>query len=170
MSDALRWDELTAFSETYTCYSAAVAAWASHERADWPSAVNPGLWLTVVEAAEGALGFAHFPADLRGRLGLTRVGAAGSGDAVDRVLDELDRSGRVIVAGDGFRLPWHVAHERRHVPHWFVLAGTRERPEAIDPFACRNQLGIQAPARAPLNSANVLDRGAGRESRLITAS
>ena len=50
------------------------------------------------------------------------------------MLDESARSGRVIVAGDGFNLPWHVAHGRRHVPHWFVLAATGERPEVVDPF------------------------------------
>jgi hypothetical protein len=84
-------------------------------------------------------------------LGLVRVGADGSGaEAVEEVVAELRRSGRVIVAGDGFRLPWHVAHGRRHVPHWFVLAGDPDRLEVLDPFACRNELGVQEAARVPI--------------------
>ena len=152
------WESLTAFSETYTCYSSAVATWAAHDRADWPSAVNPGLTLTVLDAGEGLFGFAHFPPRLRPRLGLVRTGVEGPGtDAVDGVLAELERSGRVIVAGDGFRLPWHVAHGRRHVPHWYVLSGTAEQLEAIDPFACRNELGVQRAARVPLARAELAE-------------
>jgi hypothetical protein len=142
------WEDLTAFSETYTCYSAAVASWAAHERSDWPSLVDTGLTLTIFDAGEDLLGFAHFPATLRAGLGLTRVWVQEAGaEAVDGVLAELERSGRVIVAGDGRRLPWHVAHGRRHVPHWYVLAGTPDDLEVLDPFACRNELGVQQSVR-----------------------
>jgi hypothetical protein len=151
MSSEDLWDGLTAFSETYTCYSSAVATWAAHDRADWRSAVDPGLALTVIDAGDGLFGFAHFPSSLRAQLGLVRTGVEGAGsDAVDCVLAELERSGRVIVAGDGFRLPWHVAHGRRHVPHWYVLSAAGARLEAIDPFACRNELGVQQAARVPV--------------------
>ncbi len=151
MSASSEWSSLTAFSDTYTCYSSAVATWRAHEREDWPSAVNPGLALTVLDAGGGLFGFAHFPPELRAELGLVRVGVEGSETrALDGVLAELERSGRVIVAGDGFRLPWHVAHERRHVPHWFVLTGTPDELEAIDPFACRNELGVQEAVRVPI--------------------
>jgi hypothetical protein len=34
-----------------------------------------------------------------------------------------------------------------HVPHWFVLT---EGPEIVDPFACRNELGVQVACRAPI--------------------
>jgi hypothetical protein len=158
MSAEELWEGLSAFSETYTCYSSAVATWVAHERADWPSAVDPGLALTVLDAGDGLFGFAHFPPRLRAQLGLVRTGVAGPGtDAVDGVLAELKRSGRVIVAGDGFRLPWHVAHGRRHVPHWYVLSGTAEQMEAIDPFACRNELGVQQAARVPLARAELAE-------------
>ncbi|HEX5851456.1 MAG TPA: hypothetical protein VFY36_00025 [Solirubrobacteraceae bacterium] len=151
MSAGAEWSSLTAFSETYTCYSSAVATWVAHEREDWPSAVNPGLALTVLDAGEGLFGFAHFPPRLRAELELVRVGLDGPGPkALEGVLAELERSGRVIVAGDGFRLPWHVAHDRRHVPHWYVLAGTPDRLEVIDPFACRNELGVQEARRVPI--------------------
>jgi hypothetical protein len=148
-SDAL-WGNLTAYSDTYTCYSAAVASWVAYERDDWCSRINPGLSLTVVDAGEGLLGFVHFPPGLRARLGLVRVSRAEADEAVEGVLAELARSGRVIVAGDGFRLPWHVAHGKRHVPHWYLLAGTPDHIEAIDPFACRNELGAQPATRVPI--------------------
>ncbi|MHB8243211.1 MAG: hypothetical protein ACYDHN_14630 [Solirubrobacteraceae bacterium] len=156
MSADSLWDGLSAFSETYTCYSSAVATWVAHDRADWPSAVNPGLALGVLEAGDGLFGFSHFPPGLRAELGLVRVGLEGSeADMLGGVLSELERSGRVIVAGDGFRLPWHVAHGRRHVPHWYVLAGEPDRLEAIDPFACRNDLGLQAATRTPIARADL---------------
>src|SRR5437660_9760159 len=145
------WAGLTAFSETYTCYSAAVATWIAHERGDWPSVVNTGLALTVVPVGDGLFGFAHFPPRLRAELGLVRTGLDGPPQQlVDAVLAELERSGRVIVAGDGFRLPWHVAHRRRHAPHWYALAGTPDRLEVLDPFACRSELGVQHAMRTPI--------------------
>jgi hypothetical protein len=143
-----RWEELCAFSDTYTCYSSAVASWAAGEREEWAAAIDPGLTLRILDAGEGLFGFVHFPPGLRAELGLVRVSCDGPpAAAVEGVLAELQRSGRVVVAGDGFRLPWHVAHGRRHVPHWYVLSGTPARPEAIDPFACRNELGVQQAAR-----------------------
>jgi hypothetical protein len=148
MSTDSMWSELVAFSDTFTCYSSAVASWLAHERRDWPTALNPGLALTVTHAEGGLFGFAHFPAGLRAELGLVRVGLDGAGsEAIEGVLAELERSGRAIVAGDGFALPWHVAYGRRHVPHWYVLAGPPDRLEAIDPFACRNDLGVQSATR-----------------------
>jgi hypothetical protein len=148
MSVESMWSALSEFSETYTCYSAAVAAWVAHEREDWPSLVNPGLALSVVPAEGRLFGFAHFPPTLRRELGLERVGLDGTGEeALEKVLAEVGRSGRAIVAGDGFRLPWHVAHGKRHVPHWYVLSGAAGQLEAIDPFACRNDLGVQQATR-----------------------
>jgi hypothetical protein len=152
MSADSLWAELVAFSETYTCYSSAVASFLAHERRDWASVLNPGLTLTVIDGGEGLFGFAHFPPRLRAELGLVRVGLDGGGsEAVEGVLAELARSERVIVAGDGLRLPWHVAHGRRHVPHWYVLAGEPDRIEIVDPFACRNELGVQPATRLAIS-------------------
>ena len=118
---------------------------------DWASVIDPGLALTVVDAGDGLFGFAHFQPRLRAQLGLVRAGVDGPGpEAVEEVVAELHRSGRVIVAGDGFRLPWHVAHGRQHVPHWYVLAGAPDRLEVVDPFACRNELGVQEATRASI--------------------
>jgi hypothetical protein len=36
------------------------------------------------------------------------------------------------------------------VPHWYVLAGPVDAPEVLDPFACRNELGVQQAARLPV--------------------
>lgn len=142
------WEQLTPFSDTYTCYSAALATWVACERDDWARLINPGLWLTLVPCPNRLFGFAHFPPMLRSTLGLVRTGAdVGPPEAVDSLLDELRRNGRVIVTGDGFHLPWHVGFGRRHVPHWFVLVDALEGLTVLDPFACRNDLGVQEASR-----------------------
>lgn len=144
------WQEVGSYADTYTCYSAALATWMAYQDADWAWMLDPGLWLTVAERPDGLFAFAHFPPGLHARLGLARTGSSDRSQALSGVLEELDRSGRVIVAGDGFRLPWHVAFERRHVPHWFVL-GSGNGPSVIDPFSCRNELGVQRPHRAAIS-------------------
>jgi hypothetical protein len=145
------WESLTAYSETYTCYSAAVATWAAGRDEDWARLVNPGLWLSVTEEADGLFGFVHFPPGLRSLTTLTRRAADEPQDAIEGVLEELSATGRVIIAGDGFQLPWHVAHQRKHVPHWYVLTAEMN---VVDPFACRNELGTQ------LAHQGILDREA----------
>lgn len=151
------WEALTSFSDTFTCYSAAIATWVAGSRDDWPRVVNPGLWLTLVtDVPDGRFGFVHFAPGLRSALGLERTGSDTEA-AVPGVLEELSASGRVIVAGDGFNLPWHVAYGRRHAPHWYVLGGPPEAPTVLDPFACRNELGTQAAWREPL-AADLLPR------------
>jgi hypothetical protein len=141
-----RWEELVSYSDTFTCYSAAMATWAA-ARDGWQDVVNPGLALVVTEAGDGIFGFAYFPPSLRARLGLDRAGAGDAAAALDGVLAELDRSGRVIVAGDGYRLPWHVAHGRRHVPHWYVVEREGDGLVMLDAFAARNELGVQTVTR-----------------------
>jgi hypothetical protein len=145
------WDSLTAFSDAYTCYSSAIAAWTAFADVDWAGTVDPGLWLTLTREADGLFGFVHFPPGLRRALGLRRTGAATADEALDGVLAEVRRSGRVIVAGNGFRLPWHVAHERVHVPHWYVLIDDGDCATVFDPFTCRNALGIQSDHRAAVS-------------------
>jgi hypothetical protein len=145
------WPRLSSFSETYTCYSSAVATWLAFEDPTWPARLNPGLWLTASDRGDGLFGFSHFPPSLRATLGLERRSADDPAEAAEAVAAELDRSGRAIVAGDGFRLPWHVAFERAHVPHWFVLARTADGRAVLDPFACRNELGLQEAARVPVS-------------------
>jgi hypothetical protein len=147
-----RWERVTSFSETFTCYSAAMAAWAAAADDDWPAVVDPGLSLRVTdpEPGTGIFGFAYFRASLRADLGLSRVGADDAGDAVEGILAEVAASGRAIVAGDGFHLPWHVAFQRRHVPHWYVLAQDAGELVMFDAFAARNDLGVQVVARQPV--------------------
>jgi hypothetical protein len=147
VTEATAWPALTDYSEAFTCYSSAVATWVAAADPSWVAAVNPGLWLALTEEEDGLFGFGHFPPGLRAQLGLVRTGSDDAEEAVEAILAELSRSGRVIVAADGFNLPWHVAHGRVHVPHWFVLM---EGPEVVDPFACRNELGVQVANRVPV--------------------
>jgi hypothetical protein len=151
------WQGLTAFSDVFTCYSSAIAAWLAFEAERWPELLNPGLWLTVTEAGDGLFAFGHLQPGLRSALGLERRGADEGPHAVVGVREELDRSGRAIIAGDGFNLPWHVAFQRRHVPHWFVLASADDGFEFVDPFSCRNEFGWQQPSRAPVSEEALTD-------------
>lgn len=144
---AALWQSLVAYSEVYTCYSSALATWVALDRPSWHRDVNNGLRLTLVEAGHGLFGFSHFSPGLRADLGLVRRASDDDDEAVSAILAELERSGRVIVAGDGFHLPWHVAAGRRHVPHWFVLTGSPDALLVVDPFACRNDLGRQEAAQ-----------------------
>ncbi len=142
-----RWARVLTHSNEFTCYSAALATWLAAADDEWGSFVNPGLWLRITEAHDGLFGFGYFPPALRVRLGLVRTGADDAAEAIAGVRSEIERAGRAIVAGDGYRLPWHVACGRQHVPHWFVLTQTDNRLEFADPFACRNELGVQEAAR-----------------------
>ncbi len=148
-----RWQDLLAYSNDFTCYSAAVATWSATSREDWGRSVNAGLWLTLTEATDGLFGFAYYRPELRAELGLLRTGADECGAAIDGMLAELARSRRVIVAGDGLHLPWHVARGRVHAPHWFVLLDGAGGLEVADPFACRNELGVQKATRQPVERA-----------------
>ena len=149
-ADDSRWLDLARASETYTCYSSAVATWAALGGEDWRALVDTGLNLTVAEADDDLFAFVHFPPGLRTQLGLARRSTGDASTATEAILEELERSGRVVVAGDGFALPWHVAHGKRHVPHWFVLAGSSSAPVVVDPFSARNDLGLQQPTLEPL--------------------
>jgi len=151
---SLVWDELTSLSDTYTCYSSAIAAWAALGSASWASAINGGLHLVVVDAGDALFGFSHLAPELSRTLGLVRRTADDVSEAVAGITAELKANGRVIVAGDGFNLPWHVAHGRRHVPHWFVLAANGAM-SVVDPFTCRNDLGLQQATLEPLDQADL---------------
>jgi hypothetical protein len=148
-----RWEELLAHKDELTCYSAALATWLAGgaDGDEWARFVNTGLYLKLTEAGAGLLGFAYFPAELRARVGLVRTGAQDAGGAIDGVLSELERSGRVIVAGDAFNLHWCVGHERVHTPHWYVISGIPDALEVADPFACRTELGTQEATRGPVS-------------------
>jgi hypothetical protein len=148
-----RWEELLACSDEFTCYSAAVATWLAMVEDDWGRLVSAGLWLTLTEQPDRLFGFGYFRPGRRAELGLVRIGADEGDAAIEGVLAELERRGRVIIAGDGFRLPWHVAHGRVHTPHWYVLLEGTEGLEVADPFACRNELGVQRANRQPIERA-----------------
>lgn len=139
------WEDVAPLGELCTCYSSAFAVWAAFGQAPWRKAVNSGLHLAVVETDGLHFGFSHFPAELGRTLGLARCSSDDPTAAVASILDELAASDRVVVAADGFNLPWHVAHHRRHLPHWFVIARRDGDVAVVDPFTCRNDLGLQRP-------------------------
>jgi hypothetical protein len=149
------WDDLVAAGGRFTCYSSALAAWVAAGGGDWACAVDAGLHLVVTEEPAGRFGFAHLPASLAADLGLVRCAATDPEDALSGVRAALERDGRAIVAGDGHHLPWHVAHDRRHVPHWFTLVAADGGAEVVDPFECRTELGWQRPTRRTMTWAEV---------------
>lgn len=137
------WDELVAESDAFTCYSAALGTWLSLEDPDWAARIDSGLHLAITDERDGLFGFSHFPGRVAADLGLVLRGTDDQDEALTAVERELELHGRVVVAGDGFRLPWHVAFGRRHVPHWFTVCGD----EILDPFAARSELGVQRQER-----------------------
>lgn len=144
------WDELVACSELFTCYSSALSVWTAVDDPVWPATLRTGLHLVVSEEDDGLFGFSLLPPGLGPALGLARRGADDADTAVAAIAGELEARGRVVVTGDGFHLPWHVARGRRHVPHWFTIVAGPDGPELADPFDCRTELGWQRPARQPL--------------------
>ena len=157
MLDEDAWGRLEALSDTFTCYSAAIATWAAAGREDWVELIDPGLELAIAPAGGGLLSFAHLRAGLRAELSLVRTGSEDPQRAEAQALDELERAGRLLVAGDGFNQPWHVAYQRRHAPHWFVLE-RRERELAVaDPFAYTSELGQQRPHRGRIDGVPLAD-------------
>jgi hypothetical protein len=154
---APRWERLLALSNEFTCYSAAMATWLAAADDSWAAAINPGLWLRLTEEPAGLFGFAYFPPVLRARLGLQRTGSDDVGEALEAVLAELERSGRVIAAADGYHLPWHVAAGREHLPHWFTLVGRPDDLVIADPFACVNALGTQAAEHRQVDLAELAE-------------
>jgi hypothetical protein len=153
---ATLWERLTSLSDAYTCYSSALATWAAFGSASWSVTLNAGLRLGLAEADELLFGFCHFEPGLRQDLGLVRASSGEPDEAAAAIVAESERSGRVIVAGDGFNLPWHVAYGRRHVPHWFVLASSGDGLTVVDPFTCRNDLGWQEAVLLPLTEGEEL--------------
>lgn len=149
------WEDVAPLGELYTCYSSAFAVWAAFGSVPVRTAVNSGLHLTLVETDGLEFGFSHFPAELGRTLGLARSSTDDPAEAVERIVDELGASGRVVVAADGFNLPWHVAHGRRHVPHWFVIARQDGDLTVVDPFTCRNDLGLQLPFFAEIDEGDL---------------
>lgn len=141
------WDELAGWGATFTCYSSALAAWLAAGGRPWQAPLDTALHLVLTEEDDDLFGFAHFPPGLAVALGLERRGSDDAEEAVAAIRRELEAGTPVIVHGDGMHLPWHVAHGRRHVPHWFTLRPCPDGPELIDPFDCQTELGRQRPNR-----------------------
>lgn len=147
--DGARWEDVLTCSDCFTCYSAAMATWLAAEDERWRDVLDPGLWLTIVPHGD-VFGFGYWPPQLRARLGLVRAGSDDPAQAVAAVLAEVERSGRAIVAGETYNLPWHLARGRDHLPHWYVLATDDDALVAFDAFEYQTELGMQRPVRQPV--------------------
>ena len=146
-----QWDQLVAAGNDFTCYSAGIATWLIAAEDDWPRLVSTGLWLRLTEEQDGVFGFCYWRPERRAELGLVRNGSNELSEAIDAVLAELETTGRVLVTADGLNLPWHTAAGSHHAPHWFLLSGDSDALEILDPFACRNEFGVQVPTRRPVS-------------------
>jgi hypothetical protein len=148
---AATWDDVLAWGDAFTCYSSALAVWLAADDAAWATTLSSDLHLALSEEGDGLFGFAHFGPGFAATIGLTRRGADAADEAAASIRAELEAHGTVIVTGDGFQLPWHVAHGRQHVPHWFALVAGDDGPEVLDPFEYRTELGMQRATRLPVS-------------------
>ena len=117
--------------------------WTAFGFPNWAAAVDGGLHFALVEADELHFGFSHFPRNTFTHTGTYPPGGRRSRGGHRRHPPRARADRPSIVAADGFNLPWHIAHGRRHVPHWFVIAHREGDLAVIDPFTCRSDLGLQ---------------------------
>lgn len=141
------WAELRAYSDVFTCYSAAVAAALAVTGPGWRDAIDPRLTLTLTDEPDGLFGFVHFAPDFGARARLVRAGTDSADEAVGRITAALGRGEPVVVAGDTRWLPWQVGHGGDPAPHWFTVVAHDEGVEVLDALAMRNTRGEQRPVR-----------------------
>jgi hypothetical protein len=143
---------LAAWGEKLTCYTAALAGWLAAEgQTWWRPLLAGGPVLRIEPAGDGLHKFAHHWRAPAPSLGLALSVAQSWAEAGPALDDLLTRHGRVVIAGDGFRLPWQRAWRRRHVPHWFLLRRTDDgRLRVDDPLTLVNELGRQDSASVVL--------------------
>jgi len=141
------------WGEKLTCYTAALADWlAPEQRAWWRPLLAGGPTLRIEPAGDGLYKFAHHWRAPAPSLGLALSVAGSWAEAGPALEDVAARHGKVVIAGDGFRLPWQRAWRRRHVPHWFVLRRLGDREWYVDdPLTLVNDLGRQEPAAVVLD-------------------
>ncbi|MFJ2581770.1 hypothetical protein [Kitasatospora aureofaciens] len=139
---------IAAWAETLTCYTAAAGSWLAYDRSNWWRPFAAGGPYLAIEPVGDRFRFHHHPRPLCHSLGLSLRTAPHWSGAADGILGELARSGRVVVAGDTFSLPWHPGFGRARAPHWFVLSG--DPLVADDPLGLTGELGRQQPVRVPV--------------------
>lgn len=145
---------LAPWSQALTCYSAALAAWlAVRDPRWWRPLLAGGPTLGTSPADGGLFLFHHHSAPLLPSLGLAVRWTDRWSRARESQREQLARHGAVTVCGDAYRLPWQVAHGRRHGPHWFTVVRGPEGDAVADALAMTTQDGPQQPCRVPLDDA-----------------
>lgn len=140
--------------DVLSCYTAAIAH-TLHLRGVDPSwSIGTQLFLAIRDACDDdpSFEFVHYHTPLLGAgslagLALFRHGASTAKDAA-RAIGVECRKGPVIVSGDTWHLPWHVARGVRHSPHWFVVdfvTPDGARVHIGDAFSYSDDQGEQLP-------------------------
>lgn len=155
----------TVRGDLLSCYTASIAEYMTAAGIDPELAIGTQAYLAIRPADGGICEFIQFHTPLRGdppthSLHLRRRHTADPAEARDRITAEIARSGRAIVVGDTFNVPWQVAFRKAHAPHWFVADsftgdvppaaanGAAERAGAAhvtDRFEFVNDAGEQQP-------------------------
>jgi hypothetical protein len=136
-----------------SCYTASIAEYLAGVGIDVDLAIGAQAYLAVRPAESGACEFVQFHTPLRGdvpthSLRLARRRADSPEEAAALITAEVARSGRAIVVGDTFNVPWQVAHATSHAPHWFVVDDVRDDAASVhvtDRFEFINDAGEQRP-------------------------
>lgn len=149
------WAGVLARAAALTCYSAALGCWCALRGLDSSALLDQRLHLALEDAGGGLFAFGHFAPGFRSAVGLARACCDDADEAAWRIAEEASRSGAAIITADGHALPWHTAHGRRHLPHWFVVAPRDGGLEVLDAFTCRTDLGWQRPARLELTTEDI---------------
>jgi len=138
---------LAPWSGTLTCYTAALGEWAARRRRRWWRLLVAGGPTLSVLPRGLHLEFRHSRVSPAVALGLRLRTAPSWAEAEPAIADELERSGRVVVAADAWALPWHPAHRRSHVSHWVLVERQGDALELHDSLAMDSEFGRLRPSR-----------------------
>ena len=145
-----------AWSATFTCHSGALASWSAWESPTWWRPLAAGGPTLRVVPVGGLFRFEHSVVPPVRALGLTLAVAAHWDVAWPAMRAELQKRGRVVIAGDAFRLPWHRAtYQAHHASRWFLLSQDQNRYIAQDPMAAVNDYGRFDPTTVQLTESEL---------------
>ena len=144
----------TVRGDLLSCYTASIAEYMTAAGIDPELAIGTQAYLAIRPAEGGICEFIQFHTPLRGdtpthSLHLRRRHTADPAEARDRITAEIARSGRAIVVGDTFNVPWQVAYQKAHAPHWFVADSlTGDVPPAAGDGAAGTALAAKGAGAA----------------------
>jgi hypothetical protein len=145
-------DRGTTRGDLLSCYTASIAEYMAGAGIEPELPIGTQAYLAVRRSGTGICEFVQFHTPLRGdapthSLHLRRRHTTDPAEARARIAAEVARSGRAIVVGDTFNVPWQVAHQKSHAPHWFVADGLDDGTavHVTDRFEFVNDAGEQRP-------------------------